>query len=55
MFEHPLLKGKKTPVVMLLSGQQLPTSKEVYQHPFHLAVMKKANGEGTQRTTPSEN
>jgi len=55
MFEHPLLKGKKTPVVMLLSEQQLPTSKEVYQYPLHLAVKKKASGEWIQRTTRNEN
>ena len=39
---------------MPLSGQQLPTLKEVYQHSLHLAVVKKASGEWVQNTTRGE-
>ena len=37
-----------------LSGQQLPTMKEVYQHSLHLTEVKTSSGEWMQRTTRSE-
>ena len=37
-----------------LSGQQLPTMKEVYQLSLHLTEVKVSSGEWMQRTTRSE-
>ena len=37
-----------------LSGRQLPTMKEVYQHSLHLAEVKQSSGEWIQNTPKSE-
>ena len=37
-----------------LSGQQLPTLKEVYQHSLHLTEVKMSSGEWIQKTSRSE-